>query len=165
MPTVDPSALDEIVRAAPHERPAPTLDGGTLVGTDTGAPPSDDKESARPKDDSARPSVAVGRPVVQPVMSNPAIERAARAGLYFQLVTRCKDPEGKILPPDSIRIKFGLDADGLIDPSSVVVTAIDKRFQDAATCMRRELSTSAFRGPAGARGQAATIDATVPSVD
>ncbi|KYG05720.1 hypothetical protein BE21_03640 [Sorangium cellulosum] len=103
--------------------------------------------------------------MVQADMSSPAIEKAARAQLYWDLVQRCRGPDGKILPPDAVRVEFNVDAEGYIVVPTIIGSASDPRYDEAATCMRRELSGAAFRAPAGARGLPTRVDATVPSVD
>lgn len=164
--TASPAALDELLAAAPKSPQETTdADGRSKVGTDTGAKETSSRASVdkAPEPKSAR--VSVGAVTLQPGMSSPAIERAARAQLYWPLVTRCKDEQGNILPPDSIRIRFNVDAEGYIQVPTIIVSTADARFEKAASCMRRELSTTSFRAPAAARGQASAIDATVPSVD
>lgn len=163
---VEPSALEDIVAAAPSSRPTPTgEDGGTLIGTDTGvaAGEAQVREVGEPEPPRAR--VVVGDVTIVGRTSSPAIERAARAQLYWVLVQRCRGPDGAILPPDSVHLAFEIDAEGYLIPSSIVSTAADPRFDEAAACMRRELSGVPFRMPPGARGQPAKIGATVPSVD
>jgi hypothetical protein len=163
----DPAALDELVAAAPRNAPRPAgKDGGAALGHDTGLP----IETAAPVVSAApqlpgKPRIVVGTPTVQPAMANAAIERAARAQLYWNLVQRCRDPEGRILPPEAIHLHFRIDGDGAIVPSTIVATPASARFTDAAYCMQRELSTASFQAPVGARGRESTITATVPSVD
>lgn len=163
----DPAALDELVAAAPRSAPRPAVkDGGTALGHDTGLP----IETAAPVVSAApqppgKPRIVVGTPTFQPAMANAAIERAARAQLYWSLVQRCRDPEGRILPPAAIHLHFRIDGDGAIVPSTIVATPASARFTDAAYCMQRELSTASFQAPVGARGRESTVDATVPSVD
>jgi hypothetical protein len=94
-----------------------------------------------------------------------AAERAARAQVYYPLVTRCRDADGRILPPDAVVLRFRVDEDGNIVPSSISAIATDPRHESAANCMRRELSAVAFRGPAALRGSATSLRATLPSVD
>lgn len=104
-------------------------------------------------------------PTLAPSMSAAAVERAARAQLYWNLVQRCRDSAGNILPPDVIRAQFSLDAEGTLVPSSVIVSASDARFSDAARCMQRELTTTPFRVPLSTRGAPKVVSATIPSVD
>jgi hypothetical protein len=167
--TPDPTALEEILAAAPRTSARPTgPDGGTLVGTNTGARErASDAAAPAPDADAPRgnPIVEEGKPEVQPGLPSPSIERAARAQLYHPLTTRCKDRDGKILPPDSIELRFRIDADGYVVPSSISATATDPRHEDAANCMRRELGAATFRAPASARGMGTWVNATVPSVD
>jgi hypothetical protein len=167
----DPEALAELLAATPRDAGAGTADGGTsLVGTDTGNPepavvPSADGGAAPLAAKVRRGRVELGETAVEPQLSSPAIERAARAQLYWPLVQRCRDREGKILPPDMVKLQFTIDAEGAIVSSSVVATPVETRFEDAAQCMRRELSAATFRAPAASRGVPSLITATVPSVD
>lgn len=162
--SAEPTALAEIVAAAGA---APRATGGVAakIGTDTGAPTSEPRPPA--SIEPPRPRVEIGIPSLPDEMGSPAIEKAARAQLYWGLVQRCRDPAGKILPPDAIRVAFNLDGDGTIVVNTIVAEARDPRHDDAAACMRRELSLAGatFRAPAGARGSATRVDATIPSVD
>ncbi|XXY13640.1 hypothetical protein WME88_35860 [Sorangium sp. So ce216] len=170
--SAEPDALEEILAAARQAAPRPG-DGATAakIGTSTGVP----EPSARPAEPPPQPApapapaprsrVEIGAPAVQADMSTPAIEKAARAQLYWDLVQRCRGPDGKLLPPDVIRVEFNVDAEGYIVAPTIIGSASDPRYDEAATCMRRELSGAAFRAPAGARGLPTRVDATVPSVD
>jgi hypothetical protein len=166
-PGADPSALEELIAAAPKIARRPTgQDGGTAIGHATDRP----AEAVIPVASTAPPTpggpkVVVGAPTVQPTMASPAIERAARAQLYWNLVQRCRDAEGRILPPEVIRLQFHIDADGYIIPTTIVATPRAPRFADAAHCMQRELSTAVFQAPAATRGRDCSVDAAVPSVD
>lgn len=165
----DPGALAEILAAAPSASARATgPDGGTLVGTSTD-PGAEAPDAAAPAPAAAAPKaqarVEEGKPEVQLGLPDPAIERAARAQLYFPLTTRCKDRDGKILPPDAIHLHFRIDPEGYVVPSSISAVAADPRYEDAANCMRRELGTATFRAPASARGTGTTVNATLPSVD
>lgn len=163
---MNPSALEEIVAAAPSSRPPPTgEDGGTRIGTDTGVPSGEAQVREVGEPEPPRARVVFGDVTIVGRTSSPAIEKAARAQLYWVLVQRCRGPDGAILPPDSVHLAFEIDAEGYLIPSSIVSTAADTRFDEAAACMRRELSGVPFRMPPGARGQTAKIDATVPSID
>jgi hypothetical protein len=165
----DLEALQELVSGAPRDAGVPTgEDGGTLVGTDTRQPPPDAAPAPPQVSSSASaraPHVGVGEASIQAGMSSPAIERAARAQLYWGLTQRCRDKEGKILPPDVVTLQFTIDRDGAISGSSIVASASEPRYDDAAQCMRRELSAATFEAPASARGVATRITATIPSVD
>lgn len=165
--TPDPLALADLLRAVPTSAPGPTdPDGGTLIGTDAG-PPTDaspvtvEDAPLRTK----KSTVLLGPVAVQAEMASPAIEREARAQLYFPLVTRCRDKDAKILPADAIFLEFKIDESGYIVPQSISATAQDAAYKSAAECMRRELGSLPFRGPAGARGQQAQVKMTVPSID
>lgn len=160
---VDPAALEELLAAAPKEPPRSTgEDGGTTVGTVTG---EGDAGAPNGADGGRKPVITMGMAELQPKMSSAAVERSGRQQLYWSLVTRCKDKEGKILPPDAVTLVFLIDPDGYITPSTIVASAADPRFEDAARCMRRELSAATFRAPASGRGTSTHVTATVPSVD
>ena len=168
VPTItDPRALDEILAAAP--RPAlVNADGGpsreTLLGTDTGV--ASDAGAARPgaPDSSKAARIHVGKVTIEPGMSTPAIERAARAQLYWPLVQRCRDRDGNILPAEVVHLTFHLDRDGYVIPATILAVGKEP-FADAARCMARELGMATFRSPAGARGTPVTVAMDVPSVD
>lgn len=164
--TVDPLALDDFLKATPAAPPSPTdRDGGTLLGSDTGLPAS---SAAAVEEPPARPRTGVvqlGAVAVQTEMASTALEREARAQLYFPLVTRCRAKDGQILPPDAVLLEFTIGSDGYIVPQNISATAVRREHEEAARCMRRELSGLPFRGPPGARGQAAHVKMTVPSVD
>jgi len=164
----DTEALSEFLSAAPRDAGAPTAeDGGTLIGSDTKVPPPDaSAEASAPVAPRApKGRVDLGETTMQPQMSSPAIERAARAQLYWSLVQRCRDKDSKILPPDAVKLVFTIDPDGYIAASSIVASAADPRHDDAALCMRRELSAATFQAPVSARGSTTRITATIPSVD
>jgi hypothetical protein len=174
--SVDPAAVDELLAAVPKTQPAPTgPDGGTLIGTDTGEKEQTDrpakKEPAGPPlpkaaaEPQKKSLVSLGDVSFQGSMANPSIERAARAELYWPLVQRCRDKDGKILPADAILIVFQINVDGYIIGSSIVASPTKPIYEDAAHCMRRELLTSTFRAPPAARGVPSKITMTVPSVD
>lgn len=167
--SADPEALDELIHAAPRDAGSPTgEDGGTRIGSDTHEPLPDGggtEAAAGVPATARRPRIGVGEATVQPGMSSPAIERAARAQLYWPLTQRCRDKEGKILPPDVVTLEFTIDREGYISGSSIVASARDPKYDEAAQCMRRELSAATFVAPASARGVATRITATIPSVD
>jgi outer membrane biosynthesis protein TonB len=159
------AALDELLAAAAVERAAPTSpDGGTRIGTPTNVRP-DDAGAAPPPASPPRAEVAIGAPTSEPLLASPAIEREARAQLYWPLVQRCRDADGRILPPDAVTLTFTVDAEGYIQPSSIVASAADARHDRAAQCMIRELGAASFRMPPSGRGLATRITATVPSID
>ncbi|MFO0759744.1 MAG: hypothetical protein U0359_24870 [Byssovorax sp.] len=161
--TVDPTALDQLLAKARAERAPHGIErqrdrrghGPALRRTDHRAP------SFEPK---RRPAVTVGAPVMQATMANPAIERAARAQLYWNL-QRCRDKEEDPAPrrhPPEVQHRRRRVYRRVHDHR-------DRRRSEAcgeaAHRMRRELSTATFRAPAATRGQIGLIDATVPSVD
>jgi hypothetical protein len=179
MASADPSALEEILAAAPKDAGPPTgEDGGTRIGTDTGIAETKDKEQSAetraasssaappgkdPSDQKAR--ISLGAVQFQQAMSSPSVERSARAQLYFGLVQRCRDRDGKILPPDAVKVGFNVDSDGYIVASTIRASTQDVRYEDAAHCIRRELSAATFRAPPAARGLPTIVTLTVPSVD
>lgn len=165
--TVDPLAFDDFLKAAPTSPPGPTdPDGGTLIGKDTGAKATSSPVTVEePPQRTKKGVVQLGSVAVQTEMASTALEREARAQLYFPLVTRCRGKDGAVLPPDAVLLEFTIDVDGYIVPQNVTATALNLDHRDAAKCMRRELAGLQFRGPAGARGQPAHVKMTVPSVD
>jgi hypothetical protein len=173
--SADPAALDEILAAArPSPRPAATADGGAAIGADTGLPADagarpgprpDDPGSARAPDPAPPGHVTVGKTGAAPDVSGPALERAARAQIYWPLVQRCKGKGGALLPPEAVHVSFQLDADGYLVASTILATPRQERFAEAARCMARELGAATFRAPASARGLPHTFQADVPSVD
>jgi hypothetical protein len=163
--TPDPRALAEILAAAPHLPPAGDPRApDARIGSDTGV-----HVDAGAADASATPAkgprVHVGKLTIEPGMSTPAIERAARAQLYWPMVQRCRDAGGAILPPEVVHLTFHLDRDGYVIPASILAVAKDAAFADAARCMARELAAAAFRAPPGARGLPEDVSMDVPSVD
>lgn len=175
---VDPSALQELLAASPkNSLPSTGQDGGTAIGTETGVKEQADKKkhedsagvSAPAASASAGPAasskVQFGSLSIQQEMSSASIEREARAQLYWNLVQRCRDKDKKLLPPDAVLILFRIDVDGFIVPSSITASPSLPDYEEAAHCMRRELSSATFRAPAGGRGLVMNISMTVPSVD
>jgi hypothetical protein len=164
--SADPAVLAELLGAAP--RPAPLAgtgaDGGTAVGTDTGVP-EDAGVEPRPAEPPRRPTISIGKVTTVADMSDPAIERAARAQLYWGLVQRCRGRDGQILPPEAVHLSFQLDLDGHLLAPTILAIPRDDRFKDAAHCMRRELSNATFRPPVSALGRVHQVDTDVPSVD
>ncbi len=168
----EPGVLGEILAAAPKNMPSATdPDGGTLIGTETGVKQTGAAENTLGSKGTANGaraaklmSIESGTVEVQGLPAH-AAERLARAQIYYPLVTRCRDAEGHILPPDAVVLRFRFDEDGNIVPSSISAIAADSRHENAANCMRRELSAVAFRGPAAFRGSTTSLRATIPSVD
>ena len=157
----NPGALAEILAHAPSSQPQATgPDGGTLVGTPTefdgGAP-----EPEPPK----KKQLRTGKLFVQPLLSSPAIERAAREQIYWTLHEQCRGPDGAPPPPDAITLRFTIRHDGSVDPASVSAHANDAQFVDVAECVLREFSALPFRGPAAGRDNTARVIVTWPSVD
>jgi len=164
--TADTAALDEILAAASARASAaaPPADPSDLLGTDTGVPLDGGADRA-PASAARGAKVSVGKVTVEPGLSSPGVERAARAQLYWPLVQRCRDDAGAILPPEVVRIRFSLDADGYIVPASIHTSAKEARFAGAARCMERELAAATFRAPPAGRGSLQGVDMDVPSVD
>jgi hypothetical protein len=179
--SADPAALAEILAAAPRDAGTPTQqDGGSRIATDTGVtegkggePPAvvpPVQASAAPAPAGSEPAgqasrISLGAVQFQQAMSSASVERSARAQLYFGLVQRCRDKEGKILPPDAVKVEFNLDSDGYIVASTIRASTQDPRYEDAAHCVRRELSAATFRAPPATRGMPASVTLTLPSVD
>lgn len=161
--TADPGVLAEILDHVPSASPRrPTgPDGGTLVGTDSGVE-GEELPEAPPADE--RPPLRVGRERYDPLLSNPAIERAARAQIYWPL-RQCKTPDGEPPPPESVALSFTLRPDGTVDPATVSAKAKNKALQPVAECVVRTFSTIVFRGPAAAHGTSPRVVVVWPSVD
>ncbi len=167
--TADPNALAELLAAAPKPSSEPEAQKSRL-GSDTKLPEAPPSEPEAKHEKVFKPRVSVERGTIDVPLPNPAIERTARAQLYWNLVQRCRDPQGKILPPESIRLHFKIDSDGFIIPSTILATPNDQKgesseLMEAAHCMRRELSKVTFRAPAASRGTPTPVGARVPSVD
>jgi hypothetical protein len=159
----NPRALAQIVAAAPEGHPSPTgPDGGTLVGTDTGvdggAPvlraPADAHEPGRS-----------GPVRVEPLVSSPALERAARAQVYWALAQKCTTTDGKLPPPESIFLSFTIGSDGSVDPTSISVTSEDPSLATVVDCVLREFAATPFTVPAARGGARSTVLVAWPSVD
>ena len=165
--SADPLALADLLRQVPTSTPGPTdPDGGTLIGSETGVPGTAAPVTVEDAPHRTKQvSVQLGALNVQAVMASPAIEREARAQLYYPLVSRCKGLDGKILPPDAVLLELTIDEEGYILHQNTVATAQDPQYKAAAECMRRELLALPFRGPAGARGVPAQVKITLPSID
>lgn len=190
--SADPGVLDEILAAAasperargpdgrhPHAAdggpPHPAGSGGgtphgpdrvDLIGTDTGVASDAGAAAAPAPPDPTRSSkIRVGKVTVEPGMSSPTLERAARAQLYWPLTQRCRDRDGNILPAEVVRLAFHLDRDGYVVPATILALPREPRYADAARCMARELSMATFRAPAAARGLPHKVSMDVPSVD
>ncbi len=157
--TVDPAALRDTLSRVPAPLP-PTSASGTLVGTDTGLPAT----TASPTTDAGNDSVLLDlRTKLEP--SNAGTERDLRATLYFDLVERCRDDKGQHLPPESVQVRFRVDARGQIDRASVQTKPLSPAFGAAAECMARVIRTSDARFTPARLGQPIAISAKVPSVD
>lgn len=164
--SADPAVLDEILAAAPRPGGSPGRDPVALLGTDTGMKGDAGVAEAPAATDPAKGArIRVGKLSIEPGMSSPAIERAARAQLYWPLVQRCRAEDGALLPPEVVRLTFHLDRDGYVVPATILAIPKERRFADAARCMARELSMATFRAPASARGLPQTVSMDVPSVD
>jgi hypothetical protein len=162
---VNPAALSELLAAAPSSHPESTApDGGTRVASDTGkAEGSAAQPSATANAGKAR--LRAGRMSLQPLLSSPAIERAAREQIYWTLGQKCKGPDGKPPAADSIVLKFTVRADGTVHPASVEASTDDPKLEATAECVLREFSALPFRGPAASRQSEARVIITWPSVD
>ena len=88
-----PGALQELLAKVPKAQPA----AAASIGSDTGEPGSAEVVTV----DGRHRTVRAGRIEVQPQLSSPAIERAAREQIYWSL-RRCTGPDGKSPPPESM---------------------------------------------------------------
>jgi hypothetical protein len=160
----DPSALSEIVAKGTREAPPPTAPDGTLVGSETGEPEQVDPVSALATTPPQPPRVQAGHAELAPALSSPAIERAARAQLYWRL-RECRLPNGAPPPPDAITLGFTIRQDGTVDPASVSASAGDDAHAEVAVCVLRTFSASPFLGPPAGLDTSARVLITWPSVD
>ena len=157
---LEPTALGALVAELDQREvkaPAPR----ELVGTQTGRAPDEGGDAELPP----RSVAKFGRPTRQGDVSSTAVERSARADLYWTLVARCRGPDGETLPPDAVTLRFRLDESGAIELDTLSSEPSQPRYEDAASCMRRELVSLPYRGSAGQRGSRALVTMTVPSVD
>ena len=161
------AVLAELVgrsRQLPAVRPT-APDGRTRVGSETGAKgPDATPTPALPPPRQRRPGLHAGPIEVQPAVSSPAIEREARAQIYWRL-RNCKQADGTPPPPDAIVLDFIIQGDGTIEPSSVKATTEDRTLEPVAACVLRTFAASPFTGPAAARNASARVVITWPSVD
>lgn len=160
----DPGALAELVAQAPAEVPQPTSPAGTLVGSDTGEPEPAAPVAALTQPSRPAPQIHAGEAELAPALSSPAIERAARAQLYWRLRV-CRTASGAPPPPDSITLGFTIRQDGTVDPASVSATASDEALAEVALCVLRTFSASPFLGPPAGLDTSARVLITWPSVD
>jgi hypothetical protein len=160
--TPDRAALAELLHHVPKDAPPPTGSSGTRVGTDSGVPGEAAVVHGRRASDD--PGVRAGPIELQPLLSSPAIERAAREQIYWSL-RKCTGPDGNPPPPESITLKFTIEADGSVDPASVSTEVADPALEPTAECVLTAFSASPFRGPAATRRASARVIITWPSVD
>jgi hypothetical protein len=106
----------------------------------------------------------MGRPRYQPLLSNPAIERAARAQIYWRLRS-CATASGDLPPPETIALSFTLRPDGTVDPATVGAKALEGDLEEVAECVARTFAATPFRGPAAAHGTSPSVIVLWPSVD
>lgn len=159
----DPMALAELMDRVPSaQRLGPTgPDGGTLIGSDSGVE-GDELPEVPPAASHGR--LRVGRPDFQPLVSNAAIERAARAQIYWHL-RKCTTPTGEQPPAESIVLSFHLRPDGSADPATVSAEAENAKLDSVAECVERTFAGIAFRGPAASLGTSPRVIIAWPSVD
>jgi hypothetical protein len=174
VPTIpEPAALDEILAAARLAGAADAggadggaPDRGALLGTDTGVPADAGAAEGGAAAEARREGgFHIGEVNGLPRMSSPAIEKAARAQLYWPLVQHCRDEAGGILPAEAVHVTLQIDREGYIVPATILAVPREPRFAQAARCMARELRVVAFRMPAASRGLVQDVDLDVPSVD
>lgn len=156
---VDERARDAMLARIPTASPA----GESLVGTDTGVDVPDGGTDTYPVK-KRRPDKHVLRLdiVERPSAST---EKMLRSSVYYPLVQHCRAPDGSILPGESIELKFMIDGNGHIEPTSVTASAKDPKYQAASECMVRELIAAPFRAPTVAHGATTKVTALVPPVD
>ncbi len=160
------AARRELLARVPSALP-PTGDSSSLLGTDTHEPLVDGGEaetSAAPKDGGAKMESHVSM-VARPGRPGAAVEKLLRATVYFDLVNRCRDKSGAILPPEAIVLGFEVDANGAIIDGTIQAAPKDPSHEAAAECMIRELTASSFRAPPATKGESTTVTMPVPSVD
>ena len=148
---------------------AETSDAGSLLGTDTqeplldgGAPTGEASATATDGGPSMHSHVSM---VGRPGRPGPAIEKLLRTTVYFDLVNRCRDASGAILPPEAVILGFELDAAGAIIDGTIKAEPKDPRHEPAAQCMIRELTASSFRAPPATKGESTNVTMPIPSVD
>ncbi len=158
----DREALAELLQAA-SARAAASARPSRTPGGETHLAGSGDVDADPPK-----PHVAPATSASAPHHAgagNDAIERSARAQLYWELTQRCKDEHDAILPPESVEVMFDVDEDGYLVTSTISAIAKSKPFERAALCMRREMARSGYRAPPAARGAVTHVKLWVPSTD
>jgi hypothetical protein len=158
----DREALAELLQAA-SARAAASAPTSRTLGGDTHVAGSGDVDADPPK-----PRVAPAASASAPRHAgagNDAIERSARAQLYWELTQRCKDEHDAILPPESVEVMFDVDEDGYLVTATISAIAKAPRFERAALCMRREVARSGYRAPPTARGAVTHVKLWVPSTD
>jgi hypothetical protein len=157
---VDAKARDAMLAHIPKA----DADADSLVGTETGVDMPDggttDTYPPRKKSDKQR---VLGLAIVERPSSS--TEKMLRATVYWALVQHCRAPDGSILPGESIELKFRIDGNGHIEPTSVSASAKDPKYQAASECMVRELIAAPFRAPTVAHGATTNVVALVPPVD
>ncbi len=162
--TPNGAALNELLANVPRQIPSSTnADGGSLVGRKSGAPGEVEPFMAAAPQPGTQ--LQIGTPTFEPLLSSPALERSARAQLYWALHKACPAPDGKPLPPDVITLRFTIRADGSIEPASVSTSCNDPQYQPVAECVLRTFSSLPFHGPTAGHGSTATLIVTWPSVD
>ncbi len=159
------AARRELLARVPSSLP-PSSDSPSLLGTDTHEPLVDGGEETSPaaKDGGAKMESHVSM-VARPGRPGAAVEKLLRATVYFDLVNRCRDKSGAILPPEAIVVGFEVDANGAIIDGTIQAAPKDPNYEAAAECMIRELTASSFRAPPATKGESTTVTMPVPSVD
>jgi hypothetical protein len=162
--TADPRARDALLAAAHATTASPSAQ---LVLTEAARSAfTHPVELAPPPPPSAAPAMNVSsfRHIVR---ASESIEVALRQTIYFDLVTRCKDAAGRVLPPEAIALVFQLDDRGVLVPSSIRTRIVidGPGHASAAECMARALAGSGFRVPTSTEGDVSDVETLVPSVD
>lgn len=164
-PETDEAARKEILAQVPSAAVAPSV---SLIGSKTDEPASS-AVAAAPAPSSSPIAIRVSEvSTVEP--SAAGIEKLLRASVYYDLVSRCRDASGAILPPEAIHLRFVVGENGAIIASTITATSNhvregDQKREAAERCMIRELSASSFRAPAASSGAKITVDADVPPAD
>jgi hypothetical protein len=126
--------------------PTSSPTGETLVGGETGIDAPDAGTDTFPPKKKRTDKHVLRLDIVE--RPSASTEKMLRASVYYPLVQHCRDPDGAILPGESIELHFLIDGNGHIEPTSVTASAKDPKYQAASECMVRELIAAPFRAPA-----------------
>lgn len=164
--TPDPRAREALLAAARASASPGASAGGFVLTEAARSAFAHPVELSPPPPTSAAAPMSVGsfRHIVR---SSESIEVALRRTVYFDMVTRCKDASGRVLPPEAIALAFQLDERGALVPSSIRTRIVvdGPGHAAAADCMARALAGSGFRVPTSTDGDVSDVETLVPSVD